>query len=145
MKTTSPRPVCALAKTGVSRRQAGTNWPTGSLLPACRTATVRFWPNPAIQSSLAGCQAENPAMVATGRYRPEADTHDSKLTYRRRRRSRFPGTPKYLSADRRPEAFSTVTKKCRPYAASVPNRTWRIWMSPSSTPCFAQNFERTSL
>ena len=34
---------------------------------------VRFWPNPAVRSSIAGCQVENPAPAATGRYRPEAD------------------------------------------------------------------------
>jgi hypothetical protein len=29
-----------------------------------------FWPNPAVRPSIAACQVENPAVAATGRYRP---------------------------------------------------------------------------
>jgi hypothetical protein len=35
---------------------------------------VSYWPNPAVQASLAGCQVGNPAVASTGRYRPEADS-----------------------------------------------------------------------
>lgn len=37
-----------------------------------RELNVRFWPNPAVQSSLAGRQVKNPAVASTGRFRPKA-------------------------------------------------------------------------
>lgn len=77
MKTTSPRPACALAKTVVSRRPTGTNWPTGSLLRACRTATVRFWPNSDVRVSLASCW--------DGKFTHCFDRQLSKSAVRRRR------------------------------------------------------------
>jgi hypothetical protein len=35
---------------------------------------VRFWPNPAVRPSIAGCQVENPAVAATGSCRLKADS-----------------------------------------------------------------------
>jgi hypothetical protein len=38
-----------------------------------RQIDVCSWPNPAVWSSIAGCQVKNPAAAATGQYRPEVD------------------------------------------------------------------------
>lgn len=40
-----------------------------------RDLNDRFWPNPVVRSSKAGCQVKNPAAAATGRYRPKPDLY----------------------------------------------------------------------
>jgi hypothetical protein len=35
--------------------------------------SVRFWPNPAVRLSIAGCQAGKSQTVTTGSIRPKAD------------------------------------------------------------------------
>jgi len=41
--------------------------------------SVRFWPNPAGQASISGCQVENPATALTGRFRPKAALRQKSL------------------------------------------------------------------